>query len=205
MHSAFLALCFFLAQTAVFSQPNSPISVNKFQKCNFFSGPVKAEWLPDGRQMKILERFTYTDPSCVQWIAPVGSIVDGASIPQVAWSFMGGPFEGKYRDASVIHDVACVQKSRPWQDVHLAFYNAMLASGVEDFRAKVMYGAVYHFGPHWPPPSSAAHIPSVLDFSRPESKSEFDQLESQISIRQNSARGAMSLEEIRTFNFKTGR
>jgi hypothetical protein len=27
-----------------------------------FSGNPKTEWLPDGRKMKLLEEFTYTDP-----------------------------------------------------------------------------------------------------------------------------------------------
>jgi Protein of unknown function (DUF1353) len=42
---------------------------------------------------------------------PAGAIVGGASIPQVFWSIIGGPFEDKYREASVIHDYYCEQKS----------------------------------------------------------------------------------------------
>jgi len=122
-----------------------PIPVN-----GKFVGRVVAEWLKDGRLMKLTEPFAYIDPAGQRWDAPAGSIVDGASIPQIAWSFTGGPFEGKYRDASVIHDVACVQHQRDWQQVHLAFYTAMLASGVERLKAKIMYGAVYQFGPRWP-------------------------------------------------------
>lgn len=68
----------------------------------------------------------------------------------MAWSFIGGPFEGKYRNASVIHDVACDLALRRWEDVHEAFFNAMRAGGVEVIKAKIMYGAVYHFGPRWP-------------------------------------------------------
>jgi hypothetical protein len=93
--------------------------------------------------------LTYTDPACRKWIAPANSVVDGASIPQWAWSIIGGPFEGKYRDASVIHDVACDEKKAHWQDVHLTFYNAMLTNGVEIVKAKIMYAAVYYFGPRW--------------------------------------------------------
>jgi hypothetical protein len=32
---------------------------------------------------------------------------------------------------------------------HETFYWAMMASGVENWRAKSMYAAVYHFGPRW--------------------------------------------------------
>ena len=124
-------------------------SVSYAESWGEFIGKVVVEWLPDGRNMKLMEAFVYVDPHGQRWNAPAGSVVNGASIPQFAWSIIGGPFEGKYRDASVIHDVACRSKERPWQDVHEAFYTAMLASGVEAIRAKVMYAAVYHFGPRW--------------------------------------------------------
>lgn len=114
-----------------------------------FIGDVQTQWLDDGRRMKLLSPLTYLDSQGERWIAPEGSIVDGASIPQFAWSVIGGPFEGKYRKASVIHDVACVEKRRPWELVHEAFYNGMRASGVSELTAKIMYAAVYHFGPRW--------------------------------------------------------
>ena len=60
--------------------------------------------------MTLLNELRYTDPKGVVWIAPAGSVIDGASIPRALWSFMGGPFEGKYRNASVLHDVAYDQK-----------------------------------------------------------------------------------------------
>jgi hypothetical protein len=114
-----------------------------------FIGKVQTEWLDDGRRMRLLSRFSYVDPDERQWHAPAKWIVDGASIPQAGWSIIGGPFEGRYRAASVIHDVACVQKERPWEAVHQAFYYAMLASGVEVTTAKLMFAAVYHGGPRW--------------------------------------------------------
>lgn len=119
------------------------------QSFGSFVGKVVAEWLDDGRKMKLVQPFAYIDPNGSRWDAPKGWIVDGASIPQIAWSVIGGPFEGSYRNASVIHDVACDQKQRPWRDVHRAFYTAMLAAKVDPIKAKVMYGAVYQFGPRW--------------------------------------------------------
>ncbi len=112
-------------------------------------GVIKSEWLNDGRKMKLLEDYHYIDPYGISWIAPKDSIIDGASIPQAAWSLIGGPYEGKYRNASVIHDVACKKKDRDWSKVHEAFYYAMRAYGVEELKAKTMYGAVYHLGPRW--------------------------------------------------------
>ncbi|MEA2238156.1 MAG: hypothetical protein QOC81_2880 [Thermoanaerobaculia bacterium] len=118
--------------------------------CNRYVGTVQTEWLEDGRRMKLLQTLQYIDPACNVWEATKESIVDGASIPKFAWSIIGGPFEGKYRNASVIHDVACDQKTKPWEAVHEVFYNAMIASGVSIVTAKIMYAAVFHFGPRWP-------------------------------------------------------
>jgi hypothetical protein len=134
-------------------------SVSYAQSWGEFIGKVIVEWLPDGRNMKLVDHFAYVDPRGRKWNAPAGSIVNGASIPQFAWSIIGGPFEGKYREASVIHDVACRNKDRPWQDVHEAFYMAMLASGVDTLKAKVMYAAVYHFGPRWGRSINFSNVP----------------------------------------------
>jgi hypothetical protein len=115
-----------------------------------FVGDVIAKWDEPGRTMTLVEDFAYVGPDGLTWHAPKGSQVDGASIPRIAWTVVGGPFEGLYRKASVIHDVACATKARSWRAVHRAFYTAMLAAGVGDTRAKIMYAAVYHFGPRWP-------------------------------------------------------
>jgi hypothetical protein len=67
---------------------------------------------------------------------------------------IGGPYEGKYRDASVNHDYECCVQQSAWQDVHRMFYDGMMARGVELWRAKLMYFAVYFFGPRWPQPAA---------------------------------------------------
>src|SRR6202163_4615896 len=118
-------------------------------KWGHYSGYVEARWENDGRTMTLLSELRYTDPEGVVWIAPAGSVVDGASIPRSLWSFMGGPFEGKYRNASVLHDVSYDQHNRPWQDCDRMFYNAMRCSGVSAAEAKTMYYALYKFGRHW--------------------------------------------------------
>lgn len=121
-------------------------------KWGHYSGYVEARWENDGRNMILLRELRYTDPQGVVWVAPVGSEVDGASIPRSLWSIMGGPFEGKYRNASVLHDVAYDQHNRPWQECDQMFYNAMRCSGVSAVEAKTMYYALYKFGHHWKAP-----------------------------------------------------
>ena len=115
-----------------------------------YVGRIVVTWNEDGHSMTLVEPFAYIDPSGTRWDAPAGTRVDGASIPRFAWSIIGGPFEGKYRASSVVHDVACNEKKADWQDVHLMFHRGMLASGVDARIAMIMYAAVYHFGPRWP-------------------------------------------------------
>jgi Protein of unknown function (DUF1353) len=74
---------------------------------------------------------------------------------------MGGPFEGKYRNASVLHDVAYGERKRPWQDCDRMFYNAMRCSGVSAVEAKTMYYALYRFGHHWKFPIKRAKAVKV--------------------------------------------
>lgn len=128
------------------------VAVREKHPWGYYSGQVEARWENDGRNMTLLSELRYTDPEGVIWIAPAGSVVDGASIPRVLWSLMGGPFEGKYRNASVLHDVAYDQKTRPWKLCDRMFYNAMRCSGVAATEAKTMYYALYRHGRHWKRP-----------------------------------------------------
>jgi hypothetical protein len=124
-------------------------------KWGHYSGYVEARWENDGRTMTMLSELRYTDPDGTVWIAPAGSVVDGASIPRSLWSLMGGPFEGKYRNASVLHDVAYDQRNKPWQVCDQMFYNAMRCSGVSAVEAGTMYYALRKFGHHWKAPKAA--------------------------------------------------
>jgi hypothetical protein len=130
-------------------------------KWGHFTGEPVTKWNPDGRTMTLLTELRYTDPNGEVWVAPVGSQVDGASIPRYLWSIMGGPFEGKYRNASVLHDVAYGERKRPWQDCDRMFYNAMRCSGVSAVEAKTMYYALYRFGHHWKFPIKRAKAVKV--------------------------------------------
>jgi len=105
--------------------------------------------LEDGQQMKTVLPFGFQDADGFHWNVPPGATVDGASIPKPLWSIVGGPWDGKYRKAAVVHDWFCSVRTEDWKSVHLMFYRAMLVSQVSPTRAKVMYFAVYFFGPGW--------------------------------------------------------
>jgi len=115
-----------------------------------FSGNPVLSWNTDGRTMTLMSDFTYTDPKMEKWVAAKDSRIDGASIPQLLWSLVGGPYEGAYRNASIVHDTECMKPYKHrWQAVHEMFYFASRAGGEGWLKAKVMFAAVYHFGPRW--------------------------------------------------------
>lgn len=115
-----------------------------------FEGRVVAVWdTKTSRHMVLLEPFSYQDSNGGVWIAPIGSVIDGASIPRILWTAISSPFCGKYRRASVIHDVFCKNKVLPHDLVHKMFLEAMLTDGVKPIKAKLMYLAVVTFGPKW--------------------------------------------------------
>ena len=114
-----------------------------------FFGKVEASWLSDGRTMELLEPVVFIDHRNKRWFAEAGRLVDRASIPRFFWRFIGGPFSGKYRRASTIHDAYCERRSTPSPQVHAMFYAAMRADGVGAFKAWLMWLAVRLFGPRF--------------------------------------------------------
>jgi hypothetical protein len=114
-----------------------------------YRGEVVAKWSDDELEMELVKDFVYVDAAGKEWKAPTGSIINGASIPSMFWSVIGGPFEGRFRKASVLHDAACDVQTESWEEVHRMFYDACRCSRVGIGKAQTMYWAVYHFGPRW--------------------------------------------------------
>ena len=119
------------------------------------------------RKMQLLADYKYVDPLGKDWLAPKDTVVDGASIPRAFWTAAGGPWDGPYRHASVIHDFLCQQKSEQWARVHRVFYWAMLGSPrpVPKDQALLFYAAVLTFGPRWNT-TAAARAAEVYRFLR---------------------------------------
>ena len=147
-----------------------------------FSGQVETRWESDGVTMVLLNELRYTDPYGHVWIAPAGSRVDGASIPRPFWSIIGGPFEGKYRNASVLHDVAYDEQKVSPAEADLMFYNAMRCAGVGATTAKTMYYVLLRHGRHW---KHRQAIPSDRPSDRPSAVAPGDVDEIQKWIRAN--------------------
>jgi len=87
--------------------------------------------------------------------APIGILLDGASIPRFFWRVIGSPFTGRYLRGSVIHDAGYKGRllSGPSERslgkcpldrkaIDNLFYRLMLARGVSKKKAEAMYAAV---------------------------------------------------------------
>jgi len=111
-----------------------------------FSGNPKTEWLIDAngedRDMRLLEDFTFTDPAGRAWVAPAGSVVNGASIPRPLWSSVGSPYTDDYRRASVVHDIAVATDGVVRKEADVMFLHACRAGGCTEVQARILYAGV---------------------------------------------------------------
>lgn len=134
-------------------------------KCRFNNAPLKLE--PEkirleGRAydfQRLAERLDFIDAQGWNWNAPEKSLTDGASIPEIFVPLIGFPNEPRFVNAAALHDAYCgvgnengpVYHSKTWQEVHRLFYDALVASGTPDTKAKIMFAAVWLGGPRWGP------------------------------------------------------
>lgn len=116
---------------------------------SFVGIPAQIEFELDGRAAKLMQQIEYTSDDGTNWTVPVGAWLDGASIPRAFWTLIGGPYEGNYREPSIVHDHFCIVRTREWRDTHRMFHQAMRCRGVSPYKAKVMFYAVHRFGPRW--------------------------------------------------------
>lgn len=110
-------------------------------------------FMPDAcmakRECTLKNPLTFTDHAKRVWRAEAGSVTDGASIPDWAQSVIGGRWDEAYLKAAVLHDYFCGAMTATWRDTHLMFYEALIEQGVSEYKAKLMYYAVYLEGPKW--------------------------------------------------------
>lgn len=114
-----------------------------------FIGEADVRFLSDGRNVRLLSTFSYVDKRGRIWKAKEGAVVNGASIPRLFWRLIGSPWVGKYRRASIIHDVYCHSKTRPSKTVHKVWCEMVAADGTPDWKTWAVCKAVRWFGPKW--------------------------------------------------------
>lgn len=137
--------------------------------CYFRNSPVKLQ----PKQVEIAGRpyvfhptarsLEFVDGAGRDWVAPTGTLTDGASIPQIFVPIVGNPRSREFANAAAMHDAWCgignedgpVYHKATWQEVHRMFYDSLIVGGTDDIRAKVMFAAVWLGGPRWSPISRA--------------------------------------------------
>jgi hypothetical protein len=140
---------------AVFTPGGSTTGGPVVTGTNVFKNNVVAEFLAPKkatdtyRDIKLINSFGYIDPRGVHWDAPAGYVTNGASIPPSLWAVVGGPFDGPYRDAAVLHDYYCDSKLRSSDDTHRMYYEAAVARGTSENIASTMYAGIVFGGPKW--------------------------------------------------------
>ena len=97
----------------------------------------------------LLKPFGYTDSRGVEWDVRRATFRTAPPFPEWLWAALGGPYSGRYRDAAVIHDYYCPEKTRKWQDVHMVFLEAALNRGTAESLANTMYSGILLGGPRW--------------------------------------------------------
>lgn len=105
-----------------------PIGCQKLKKCNTTND------------------LQFRDPSGVVWYAPKGTETDGASFPEslepVIVKIVGDRYDPVIMKAVVLHDHYFKEPVRTWYQTNRMFYDALLESGVDKVRAKLMYSGV---------------------------------------------------------------
>jgi hypothetical protein len=96
----------------------------------------------DGRDVKVFTSVRFMDFDQTVYTIPDGFVSDGASIPQQAWSFVGGPLSGRYRRAAILHDYLLRHQIVSVDQAHAVFLRAMRADGVTEEQADLFYHAV---------------------------------------------------------------
>lgn len=127
--------------------PTSLGTYSENPQATWLIDPATAADAPD-RDMQLLRDFWFKDSDGTIWLAPAGSVVNGASIPAPLWSTVGSPYTGPYRRASIVHDVACdaAEHATDPKSARSAadkmFYQACRAGGCSIAQAELLYVGV---------------------------------------------------------------
>ncbi|WP_299927160.1 DUF1353 domain-containing protein [uncultured Pelagimonas sp.] len=131
--------------------------------CSFDQDPLRVEPKPVTIQRRPYKFFptaatmNFVDSQGRNWVAPRGTLTDGASIPEIFTTIVGKPTSPEYVNAAAVHDAYCGIGNEAgtrwhdgrWEDVHRMFYDGLIVGGTPEFRAKLMYAAVWLGGPRW--------------------------------------------------------
>ena len=113
--------------------------------------PLKLTPLPGTKpELRRSEKdLLFIDAAGLVWKANAGDVTDGASIPDILLPVTGPRFDRHFLPAAIVHDHYTDRSHlvRTWRATARVFYEAMRANRTPRIKAKLMYYAVYAFGP----------------------------------------------------------
>ncbi len=110
-------------------------------KKEHFPLTLQADYIGAGR-WQLTAPFEYQSKKYGVIRVPIGAISDGASIPQFAFSLIGGRWTGKYVEGSIIHDHLYKIQIYTRRKSDKIFLEAMKNSGVSFWKRRLMFLAV---------------------------------------------------------------
>jgi hypothetical protein len=113
---------------------------------NWIGEPLEFMETDNPDYFELSHEFGFKDRYDTLWVAPKGTITDGASIPAAFWLCIGNPMQGEYRRAAILHDFYYQTHERSKEWVDRMFYDAMIFNGTNSCKAYVMWKAVSWFG-----------------------------------------------------------
>jgi hypothetical protein len=131
--------------------------------CYFVNSPVRLKASPirlEGRKLTFYataRRLEFVDGQQRKWVAPKGTLTDGASIPALFIPLVGNPRTTEFLNAATVHDAYCGVGNEAgsrfhrdtWQNVHRMFYDTLIVGGTSQAKAQMMFAAVWLGGPRW--------------------------------------------------------
>ena len=109
-------------------------------KGKIFPQPLCGDWVGPGL-FRLSATFLYRNGSIAVDV-PAGFVSDGASIPKIAWSIVGGPWTGKYRNAAVVHDYLYSVQTFTRRITDREFLRGMKGLGVSWWKRRLMHRCV---------------------------------------------------------------
>lgn len=99
-----------------------------------------------GKLWKVTRAFAYITDQSERIDIPIGFVFDGASIPKVAWFFIGHPLDQEYLAPSAIHDNLYRTQEFSRSKTDYIFKQAMRDNGVSYLKRTVMWSFCRTFG-----------------------------------------------------------
>jgi len=105
----------------------------------------RGKFLGSGKWM-LTKAFTYNSKMAGKIVVPEGFVSDGASIPRLAWIFIGSPWSGKYAPGAIIHDYIYHTNMFSRKDCDDIFMESMKVLKVPSWKRIIIHRSLRMFG-----------------------------------------------------------